>query len=101
MSMLSGRTQRRGPRRHPHRCDALFQHIAGRVHDPGIDVAEFFERKQVFRVLGAVELIGGGLVDRHRDSVGFVFAVSGVQGQGFRMHFALVHGNSPVDYSDM
>ena len=50
------------------RGDALLEHVRGRVHDAGVDVAELLEREQIGGVLGALELIGGGLVDRHRDS---------------------------------
>ena len=38
------------------RGDPLLQHIAGRVHDARIDVAEVLEREQVGRVLRAAEL---------------------------------------------
>ena len=31
-------------------------------------------------------------MNRHRHGIGLFFTVSGTQGQGFRMHFALVHG---------
>ena len=49
------------------RSDALLEHVVGRVHDAGVDVAELLEREQIGGVLGALELIGGGLVDRHGD----------------------------------
>ena len=48
------------------RGEALLQHVVRRVHDAGVDVAQFLEREQVGGVLG-VELVGRGLVDRHRD----------------------------------
>ncbi len=47
------------------RRDALFEHVGRRVPDAGIDVAELLQREQVGGVLGVVELVGGGLVDRH------------------------------------
>ena len=68
------------------RGDALLEHVGGRIHDPGIDVAEFLEREQVGGVLGALELIGGGLVDRHRDGAGGrIGAPTGVQRERFRL----------------
>ncbi len=39
------------------RRDALFEHVVGRVHDAGVDVAELFQREQVRRMLGALELV--------------------------------------------
>ena len=69
-----------------HGRDALLEHIAGRVHDPGVDIAELFQGEEVDGVFGAVELIGGGLVDRHGDRAGGrVGAVAGMQGDGFRI----------------
>ena len=46
------------------RRDALLQHRLGRVHDARIDVAEGLEIEQSRRVLGIVEDIGRGLIDR-------------------------------------
>ena len=63
--LTAGERQRR--RAALERRDALFEHVVGRVHDAGVDVAELLEREQIRGVLGALELIGGGLVDRHRD----------------------------------
>ena len=53
-----------------HRCNALLQHIAGRVHDAGVDVAKLSQREQVRGVLGVPELEGRRLVDRHGDGPG-------------------------------
>ena len=63
--------RRQRQRRHAafHRRDALLQHVVGRVHDAGVDVAQFLQAEQVGGVLGAVELVRRGLVDRHRDRV--------------------------------
>jgi hypothetical protein len=33
------------------RRDALFQHISGRVHDAGVNIAQFRQRKQAGRVV--------------------------------------------------
>ena len=72
--------------------DALFQHVHGRIHDPGVDVAELLEREEVRCVFGAVELVGGRLVDRHGHRIGrLVLAEACVQDQGFGM-LAVGHG---------
>ncbi len=89
---LARRQRERGraalQRRHP-----LLQHVAGRVHDARIDVAEFFQREQVRGVLGIPELIGGRLIDRHRDGPGCrVGPVAGVQEQCFRILAVDRHG---------
>ena len=47
------------------RGDALFEHVVGGVHQAGVDVAEFLEGEEIGGVLGAVEDVGGGAVDRH------------------------------------
>ena len=44
--------------------------VLGRVHDAGVDVAELLEPEQVRRVLGGVERVRRGLVDRQRTRVG-------------------------------
>ena len=80
-----GQRQRRDAafqRRH-----ALFEHVVGRVHDAGVDVARDFQVEQVGAVLGAVEGVGNGLVDRHRDRLGGrIGLVAGVDGEGFEFH---------------
>src|SRR3546814_3755673 len=71
----------------------LLQHIAGRIHDPRVDVAELLQREEVRRVSGVVELEGGRLVDRHGNGAGVrVAAVARVQRDGFRVRagFAVV-----------
>ena len=52
------------------RGDALLDRGLRRVHDPGVDVAELLEREQVRGVVGVVEGVGGGLVDRQGPGVG-------------------------------
>ena len=52
------------------RRDALLEHVRGRVHDAGVDVAELLQPEELRRVVGAVERVGGGLVDRHGPAVG-------------------------------
>ncbi len=44
---------------------ALFQHVGRRVHQAGVDVAQFLQGKQVRRVLGVFEDVAGGAVNRH------------------------------------
>jgi hypothetical protein len=66
---------------------ALFQHVGGRVHDPRVDVAGDLEVEQVGAVLGVVEGVGCGLVDRHRDGLGGrVGTVAAMHGDGFDFH---------------
>ena len=52
------------------RGDPLLEHRLGRVHDPGVDVAELGEAEQVGGVLGVAEDERGRLVDRHRPCAG-------------------------------
>ena len=52
------------------RRDALLQHIGGRVHDAGVDVARHLQVEQVRAMLGVIEGVGHGLVDRHRHRAG-------------------------------
>ena len=62
--------------------DALLQHVGGRVHDPGVDIAEFLEPEQAGRMLGAFEHVRGGLVDRHRPRVrGRIGILASVEGE--------------------
>ena len=39
------------------RRDTFFQNFGGRVHDPGVDVAEFLQREQFCRMVRTVELV--------------------------------------------
>ena len=65
----------------------LFQHVAGGIHDAGVDVARHFEVEQVRPVLGVIEGVGGGLVNRGGDGVGSrVRLKAGVDGQGLDLH---------------
>jgi len=67
-----GLTRRQGQGAHAafQSCDALLEHVVGRIHDARVDVAEFLEREQVGGVLGVAELIRGCLIDRHRNGAG-------------------------------
>lgn len=45
---------------------ALFEHVDGRVHQARVDVAELGEREELRRLLGRLELVRRGAVDRDR-----------------------------------
>ena len=46
------------------RGDALLEDVGRRVHDPGVDVPELLQREEARAVVGVVERVGRGLVDR-------------------------------------
>ncbi len=66
--LTGGQEQRRDPAFE--RGDALLDDVLGRVHDPGVDVAGLGEAEQRGGVLGAVERVRRGLVDRQGPRVG-------------------------------
>lgn len=75
--VLEGKSRSRLPRGERQPCrtafergDTLFQHVIGRVHDPGVDVAQLFQREKIARVFGIAKLKGRRLVDRDRDRAG-------------------------------
>ena len=73
--------------------DALLEHAGGRVHDPGVDVAELLEPEQAGRVRGVVEDVAGRRVDRHGAGVGRrVRLLAGVEGEGLGRSVARVSG---------
>ena len=66
--LARGKEQRRDP---AFECgDALLDDVLGRVHDPGVDVAGLGETEKRRGVLGAVERVRRGLVDRQSPRVG-------------------------------
>jgi hypothetical protein len=68
------------------RGDAFFDDRLGRVLDARVDVAEFGQREQVLRMLGAVEDVRRGLVDRRVAGVrGRVRPCAGVNLLGFEL----------------
>jgi hypothetical protein len=75
----------------------LFQHVGGGVHDPGIDIPHFLESEQIGGMLRGGEIVGTGLVDRHRPGQGGgIGNLSGVQGAGAETVIAVVrHGVPP------
>ncbi len=69
------------------RGDATFQDLGGRIADARIAVAFDLEVEQSCAMVGAVEFISDGLVDRHRD--GFrrrIGVVAAVHGHRFSFH---------------
>ena len=76
------------------RRDALLEHVGGRVHDAGVDVAELLQREQVGGMIRIVEDVRRRLVDRHRPGPrGRIGLLTGVHRQRFqpvlRLGFAL------------
>ena len=77
------------------RSDPLFQHVLGRVHDPGIDVAQNLQVKQVCTMLGVVKGIGHRLINRGSDGpCRGVPLVAGMNGLGLKLPIGVVccHG---------
>ena len=75
------------------RRDALFEGGGGRVHDAAVDVSESLQRKELGRVIGVLEDIRGGLVERHRAGAGGrIGSLPGVHGQGVETEDVIVFG---------
>ena len=90
------RHPRRGGDRGPaafERRHALLEHGGRRVHQPRVDVPEGLEVEQARGVIGVVEHVGGGLVDRRRPRPGGgIGKLPGVQAQGLEVVFVVCHG---------
>ena len=72
--------------------NALFEHGGGGIGDPAVAIAFGFEIEQGGAVIGAVEGIGDGLVDRNRDRFGRgIGVVAGVNCDGFVAHCPPLH----------
>ena len=72
---------------------AFFQHVVGRIHQPGVDVARFPEGEQVGAVFRAFEVVSGRAVNRHSPGAGGRFdLLTGVERQRFDMIVSIVHG---------
>ena len=70
-----------------HRRHPLLQHIVGRVHDAGVDIAGHRQVEKVGAVLGVIKFIGDGLVYRHRDRLGRRLAlIAGMDGLRLEFH---------------
>jgi hypothetical protein len=84
-----GQRLRRLPRRQPERADAalerrhaLLEDVGRGVHDPGVDVSELLEREEPGGVIGVLEVVGAGGVDRDGARAGGrIGLLSGVEGQ--------------------
>ena len=73
-----GRQRRRSPFE---RGDPLLEDVGGRVHDAGIDVAEFLQAEEPGGVVGILKDVRGGLVDGDgAGSGGGVRFLTGVHG---------------------
>jgi len=67
--------------------DALFQNVDSGIGDAAVAIAFGFQIEQRGAMVGAVELIGRGLIDRHRDGVGRRVRVeAGMDRDRFRAH---------------
>ncbi len=101
---LDGVGDRRLSRRQCQRADAalqrrhaLLEHVRGRIHDPRVDVARHLQVEQVGAMLGAVEGVGHGLVDRHRHRVrGRVGRIAGMHGQRLGLPGLIGHARAPT-----
>ena len=70
-------------------ADALFENCAGRIGDAAVAKAFGLQIEEGRAVVGAVEGVGGGLVDRHRDCVrGGLYFIAGVNSDRFVPHRA-------------
>jgi len=65
------------------RREALLEDVRRRVHDAGVDVAEFLQAEEIGRVFRIPELVAGGLVDRDGARTGGrVRLLAGMEGFG-------------------
>ena len=74
-----------------HGRDPLLQHIAGRIHDAGVDIPRHLEVEQIGPVLGVVEGVTGGLIDGRGDRLGRgIRRKAGMDGEGFDFHLGFL-----------
>ena len=73
--------------------NALFKDIFGGVGQAAVDVAGIAQAETVSGVLGVVENVGSGLVDRHGAGIGdrVSLLLADVQLKGLKMQFTLAH----------
>ena len=70
-----------------HGRDPFLQHRIGGVHDAGVNIPGYLQIKQIRPMLGIVEGIGRGLVDRcHHCLGGGIHLKAGTHGKGFHLH---------------
>src|SRR5581483_9894816 len=75
--------------------NALLEDVGRRIHDPGVDVSEFLQRKESAGVVGILEQIRGGLVDRHRTGAGGgIRGLTGMNGEGGKLQLLFVWHSS-------
>jgi hypothetical protein len=75
------------------RRDAFLEHRHRRVGDARVDVAEGLQVEQAGGVVGRVEHVARGLVDRLRATAGDrIGQLAGVQAEGFDAEMAVAHG---------
>jgi len=75
------------------RRDAGLERVPGWVLDAGVDVAQLLKREEPRSVPGVLELVGGRLVDRHRDrAADWIGAIgAAMQRQSLKSQFVLRH----------
>ena len=58
----------------------MFKDISGRIHDPGVDIAELLEGKEIGRMLGILEAIRGRLIQGQGPAAGaWINGLAGVE----------------------
>lgn len=83
-------------------CQALFQHIAGRIHDPRVDIAELPEAEEIGRVVGAAERIGRGLVNGNRTRQrGRIRLLAGVECEGIEAFGDVGHDGTLLSHATL
>ena len=74
--------------------EPLLEDIGGRVHDSGVDVAEFFQAEEIGRMFRITKLVTRRLVDgdgaRTRGRVGLLTGVEGLGAESVLLRF--IHG---------
>ncbi|MPM90406.1 hypothetical protein SDC9_137527 [bioreactor metagenome] len=71
--------------------DALFKHVGGGVHDPGVNIARLRKGKAARGGSGGGKHIGAGLINGHRPGVrgGVGALLPNVKLKGFKLIFSL------------
>ena len=74
-------------------CDALLEHILGGVGQTAVNVAGVLQVEAVSGVLGVMEHVGSGLVNRHGAGIGdgVSLLLANMPLQGLKMVFTLAH----------
>jgi hypothetical protein len=78
------------------RCQALFEHVGGRIHQSGIDVARLLESEEVGGMLRTFENVRTCLVDGNSAGEGLrVGSLPGMQGKGIKFELVFRHDGFP------